>query len=99
MDRQKGSKKKGARIISWHPTTCHKGGETRQEICTKADPGDVISERRDHFVRLGADVRSDLMWWQHFLESWNGIGILANREMGQVDLFTDASGKWGRAGV
>ena len=23
---------------------------------------------RDHFVRLGADVRSDLMWWQHFLE-------------------------------
>ena len=54
---------------------------------------------RDHFVRLGADVRSDLMWWQHFLESWNGIGILPNTEMGQVDLFTDASSKWGCAGV
>ena len=40
-------------------------------------------KERDHFVRLGADVRSDLMWWQHFLESWNGIGILPNREMGK----------------
>ena len=54
---------------------------------------------RDHFVRLGADVRSDLMWWQHFVESWNGTGILPNREMEQIDLFMDASGKWGCAGV
>ena len=49
---------------------------------------------RDHFVRLGVDVRSDLMWWQLFLETWNGIGILPNSEMGHIDLFTDVSGKW-----
>ena len=54
---------------------------------------------RDHFVRLGVDVRSDLRWWQLFLETWNGIGILPNNEMGHIDLFTDASGKWGCAGV
>ena len=54
---------------------------------------------RDHFVRLGVDVRSDLMWWQLFLETWNGIGILPNSKIGHIDLFTDASGKWGCAGV
>ena len=54
---------------------------------------------RDHFVRLGVDVRSDLMWWQLFLETWNGIGILLNSEMGHIEMFTDASGKWGCAGV
>ena len=43
---------------------------------------------RDHFVRLGVDVRSDLMWWQLFLETWNGIGILPNSKMGHIDLFT-----------
>ena len=53
----------------------------------------------DHFVRLGADVRSDLSWWQQFLESWNGLGILPNTGMEQSDLFTDASGKWGCGGI
>jgi len=30
----------------------------------------------DHFIRLNADTRSDLQWWVHFIESWNGIAML-----------------------
>ena len=57
------------------------------------------AKRRDHFVRLGSDVRSDLAWWDKFLESWNGVGILPTAETQRLTLYTDASGKWGCAGI
>lgn len=50
---------------------------------------------RDRFVRLNAEIRSDLCWWHEFLETWNGVGILQNDEMDTVSLYTDASGNWG----
>ena len=31
---------------------------------------------RDRFIRLNADIRSDLLWWHTFIETWNGVGIL-----------------------
>ena len=31
----------------------------------------LTAKRRDHFVRLGSDVRSDLTWWLRHLE-WSG---------------------------
>ena len=33
-------------------------------------------KHRDHYVRLGAEIRSDLLWWHRFLDKWNGVGIL-----------------------
>ena len=57
------------------------------------------ARRRDHFVRLGADVRSDFTWWHKFLESWNGVGIIPTTETPRLTLYTDASGSWGCAGI
>ena len=59
----------------------------------------LAAKRRDHFVRLGLDVKSDLTWWNEFLESWNGVGILPTAETPRLTLYTDASGKWGCAGI
>ena len=57
------------------------------------------ARRRDHFVRLGTDVRSDLTRWHKFLESWNGVGIFSTTETPRLTLYTDASGNWGCAGI
>ena len=56
-------------------------------------------KKREHYVRLGAEIRSDLMWWQQFLDRWNGIGILPTPKMDIVHLFSDASGSWGCAAI
>lgn len=57
------------------------------------------AKKRDHFVRLGCDVRSDLTWWHKFLDAWNGVGILPTMATPRLSLYTDASGKWGCAGI
>ena len=58
-----------------------------------------MAKRRDHFVRLGSDVRSDLTWWHNFLDTWNGVGILPTTTTPRIHLYTDASGIWGCAGI
>ena len=50
---------------------------------------------RDRFVRLNAEIRSDLYWWSEFMVSWNGVGMITNPDQAVVDLESDASGKWG----
>ena len=50
---------------------------------------------RDRFVRLNAEIRSDLYRWSKFVASWNGIGIILNPHQAVVDLESDASGSWG----
>ena len=59
----------------------------------------TTAKRRDHFVWLGTDVRSDLTWWHKFLDTWNGVGILPTTETPRLSLHTDASGNWGCAGI
>ena len=59
----------------------------------------MTAKRRDHLVRLGADVRSDLTWWHEFLDTWNGVGILPTTETPRLSLHTDTSGNWGCAGI
>ena len=48
-------------------------------------------------VRLNLAVRSDLKWWQLFLQGWNGVSLLWNHRKGQpdVEVWSDASGSWG----
>ena len=49
-------------------------------------------KKRDRFIRLNTDFRSDVQWWCNFMEGWNGVGILASPETERVELVSDASG-------
>jgi hypothetical protein len=55
----------------------------------------------EHWIRLSQDFKSDLFWWHHFLEQWNGMSLLASHihRPPDVTLFTDASGTWGCGGT
>ena len=54
-----------------------------------------------HPVRLNHSFRSDLVWWDAFLESWNGVSFLLPTERRTPDqhLFTDAAGSCGCGGL
>jgi len=51
----------------------------------------------DHYIRLSAGFRSDLMWWKLFLGEWNGISLMRaiGKQFADVSVFSDASGNWG----
>jgi len=51
----------------------------------------------DHYIRLSAGFRSDLMWWKLFLGEWNGISLTRaiGKQFADVSVFSDASGNWG----
>ena len=51
----------------------------------------------DHWVRLNAGFRSDLLWWHLFLDTWNGVSILwdIHSSAPSVEVVSDASGTWG----
>ena len=53
-----------------------------------------------HPVQLNHSFRSDRVWWDTFLESWNGIAFLQLSELKTPDqhLFTDAAGSFGYGG-
>ena len=54
---------------------------------------------RDRFVRLNAEIRSDLCWWSEFMTNWNEIGIIRSPDQEVVDVESDASGSWGCGAV
>ena len=60
-----------------------------------------VGNHPDHFVRLNQAARADIMWWYVFTERWNGISMLWDLGMCQVQLqvYSDASGSWGCAAV
>lgn len=49
----------------------------------------------DHWVRLNVSTRSDIVWWQTFMEEWNGISLMPHTTPLSTVLETDASGSWG----
>ena len=47
-------------------------------------------------IRLNKGFRSDLAWWNAFVQAWNGVSFLPPpAHLQQVDLYSDASGSWG----
>ncbi len=54
-------------------------------------------KNRDWFIRLNAEFRSNLQWWNRFLEGWNGVGIIPDPAVGVLEIESDASGSWGCA--
>ena len=55
--------------------------------------------RDDHWIRLNAATRSDLMWWQKYMEGWNGISMMPKVAPMANPLQSDASGSWGCGAV
>ena len=54
-----------------------------------------VARSRDQWVRLNASTRSDLTWWEVFLEGWNGVAMMPRFSMAVVTVESDASGCWG----
>ena len=48
-----------------------------------------------HHLRLNVSFRSDLLWWDCFLSSWNGCSMIPADRVRAVHIWTDASGSYG----
>ena len=50
-----------------------------------------------HHVRINTSCRSDILWWDTFVEHWNGTSIIQplSREQNAIHFWTDASGLMG----
>ena len=55
------------------------------------------TEQPYHHIRFNIPVKSDLMWWAMFIQSWNGVSMLREYSSQQSDFeaWTDASGSFG----
>jgi hypothetical protein len=54
-----------------------------------------------HHVYLDSECKADMLMWKHFLDNWNGISLFLDDKFtmaGDMELFTDASGKYGIGG-
>lgn len=50
-------------------------------------------------VRITGDMRADLLWWDTFLEHWNGVALIRHVDSRVTwHIWTDASGKFGMGG-
>ena len=52
-------------------------------------------QKSTHCIRINESTRSDIMWWQVSMESWNGISMMPDTTPGTMPLVSDASGAWG----
>ena len=55
----------------------------------------------DHYIRLNLDARSDIVWWNCFVEAWNGTSLVTSilSNPPDITIATDASGSWGCGAV
>jgi hypothetical protein len=63
----------------------------RAQRVLKARPG----AHPDKQFPLSHDAKQDMRWWREFVSSWNGVGLLYEREWTAstvIELFTDACG-------
>lgn len=44
------------------------------------------------FTKVTDDMRSDLYWFQEFVDSWNGVSLIPKSSPGDKVIYTDASG-------
>lgn len=53
---------------------------------------------RDHPIRLNSEFHLDLEWWNHFLESWNGVSFWLYpglEPVASIEMTSDAAGALG----
>ena len=53
-----------------------------------------LNRLHHHRIRLNAGTRADLMWWEPFLQSWNGKSFFPI-ESPSLEIVSDASGSFG----
>ena len=55
------------------------------------------TQQDHHHIRINLSFRSDLAWWNLFLESWNGVSLLRLARLANPnhEFFADASGGFG----
>ena len=53
-----------------------------------------LNRAPQHYIRLNAGARADLLWWQTFLADWNGLSFFPSQDP-SVEVVSDASGTFG----
>ena len=56
------------------------------------------AKQLDHWIHLTTEFKSDLAWWQCFIDCWNGLGMMRSVSADwspNISFATDASGSWG----
>ena len=53
------------------------------------------ARRPYHRIRLNLSFRSDLLWWDRFLASWNGCSMIPTDQAQATHVWMDASGVFG----
>ena len=55
-----------------------------------------IGSQPDHFIGLNTPARTDILWWQMYVENWNGISLLwdVSRQRADTTVTSDALGSW-----
>ena len=54
---------------------------------------------RHHHIHLDAIAKADLLWWEYFLQQWNGTMFFPQPPTPAAHVYTDASGTFGCGGV
>lgn len=54
---------------------------------------------RRHYVHLDEVARADLLWWDYFLQEWNGTKFFPHTPEPGAHMYTNASGSFGCGGV
>ena len=57
----------------------------------------TVAKKPYHRIRLNKAFQSDLLWWDTFMEDWNGVAVFASlyHSPPAAVLTSDASGGWG----
>ena len=57
----------------------------------------MVAKKPHQRIRLSKGFRSDLLWWDTFLEDWNGVAVFTSlyQSPPAAVLTSDASGGWG----
>ena len=58
----------------------------------------TTAKKLHHHIRITADTREDLAWWERFLPEWNGVAMFLDPDWTRantLNLFTDAFGTSG----
>ena len=58
----------------------------------------TTAKKLHHHIRITADAREDLAWWERFLPEWNGVAMFLDPDWtcaNTLNLFTNASGTSG----
>lgn len=56
----------------------------------------TVAKKPHHQIRLNKSFRSDILWWDTFLDDWNGVSVLGSLHRGPpgATLTSDGSGGW-----